>query len=102
MEQLIEDSGLLDAQELGKYWAAIQDDTVVSVISMHVPNDTDFDLFREKVKDCLGVLGKVKQGMLVSSASAGVKFLVRGNHRNRGMNPTPAKIFDVSPHAMWK
>ncbi|TNC86369.1 MAG: hypothetical protein CSH37_04750 [Thalassolituus sp.] len=101
MEQLVEDSGLNDAKELGKYWAAIQNDIVVCIISMTVPNDTDFDLYREKAKDCLGVLGKVKQGMLVSSP-LGIKFIIRGNHRNRGKTPTPAKVIEVSPHVLWR
>lgn len=63
---------------LGKYWAALREDNVIGIISMRVPNDVDFEAFREKAVACLVMLGDVflfasrseTQGMVILEAMA--------------------------------
>ena len=88
-----------DGIEIGRYWGAIKSDIVVGVISMKVPNDVDFDLFREKAVDCLSVLGTVKAGVLISR-KGGAVLSGAPNHANRSKVKKPAKEYPVSSHVI--
>lgn len=82
---------------VGKYWAAIRDEKAVGLISMRVPSDVDFEAYRQKATDCLGMLGEVKSGELVIR-SGGYLFVQRKTHANRSKkNPESrkAKEFQV-------
>jgi hypothetical protein len=77
---------------LGKCWAAMRDENVVGVISMRVPSDIDFDVYRAKATECLELLGEVKSGELVERG--GERYFVRRpTHANRGKKPRKTKEF---------
>lgn len=77
---------------LGKHWAALRGSNVIGVISMRVPNDIDFDDYREKAKACLALLGDIKSGEI--EVRDGKKYFVqRMNHANRGKQPRVPKEY---------
>lgn len=76
----------------GKHWAAIRDSHVIGIISMRVPKDVDFDLYRKKATDCLELLGQVRSGEVVER-EGGRFFVQRPNHANRSKNPKPPREF---------
>lgn len=73
---------------LGKFWAAVKDDKAIAVVSMKVPNDVDFDAYRDKTKDALSLLGDVRSGELFRINGAYV-FVQRLTHSNRSKKDTP-------------
>ena len=99
-----EDSGLKafsieNSVHLGKAWAALRDDVVISVVSMLVPNDVDFEDFRIKSIAALEVLGTTKAGDLYSFEKD-TYFVARPHkHQNRNKNKerVPIKPLKLSP-----
>lgn len=83
---------------LGKYWAALKDGQVISMISMRVPNDADFDDYRQKAIDCLSVVGQVKSGEVVETAEGEKYFLQRLTHENRGKEPRENKKYLINEY----
>ena len=79
---------------LGKCWAALRDDNVVGIISMRVPKDVDFDVYRQKATECLELLGQVKSGELVERGGERY-FVQRLTHVNRGKKPRQAKEYRI-------
>ena len=79
---------------VGKAWAAIKDGQVITTISMRVPNWVDFDLYREKAKECLELVGEVKAGEVVPKDGQLV-FIQRLNHRNRGKRERQPQEFTI-------
>lgn len=77
---------------LGKCWAALREDNVVGVISMRVPSDVDFDMYRKKATECLELLGQVKPGEMIEREGERY-FVQRQTHANRGKKPRPAKEY---------
>lgn len=89
-----------DAMKVGNYWAAIRNDEVIAVISMRIPNELDFDSYREKARECLAVLSEdIKTGEVIQSGDKRV-FVVRPNHPNRSKSKTPKKpkIYKMASH----
>jgi hypothetical protein len=84
-------------KKLGKYWAAINKDTVIGVISMRVPKDVDFDAYREKAIGCLSMLGDVKSGELIEREGKKY-FQQRLTHQNRGKSPRQPKEYLMYGH----
>lgn len=78
---------------LGKYWVALKDNQVMGMISMRVPNDIDFDDYREKAIDCLGLLGDVKSGEVIETSEKEKYFLQRLTHANRSKKPRENKKY---------
>lgn len=74
----------------GQCWAAIRNNNVVQYISMRVPDDVDFDVFRESATQCLSHLGDVKAGELIRR-EGDLYFVQRKNHKNRSKKPEAAK-----------
>jgi hypothetical protein len=81
---------------VGKYWAAVSGDMVINLISMRVPNSVDFDTYRNKAVDCLGMLGDVKTGEVVLRDGKHV-FVQRKNHyaRSKQGSAKPAKEYAI-------
>ena len=77
---------------LGKCWAALRNDQVVGIISMRVPKDVAFDVYRQKATECLELLGQVKSGELVERKGERY-FVQRLNHANRSKKPRQAKEY---------
>ena len=77
---------------LGKCWAALRQDTVICTISMRVPTDVDFDVFREKANQCLALLGDVRSGEMIERE--GERYFVRRpTHANRSKTPRKPQEF---------
>jgi len=71
------------AVHLGKCWAALRGEIVILTISMRVPTDVDFDIFRSKAINALEVLGDVKAGDLYEKEND-LFFMPRPHkHQNR-------------------
>ena len=88
-----EETKILDeATHLGKYWAALRDDCVVSFVSMRVPNDVDFEDFGGKAKSMLEALGTFRAGEMYQLGMDRY-FLPRlHSHQNRSKkNPKVVK-----------
>lgn len=81
---------------VGKYWAAVSGDMVINLISMRVPNSVDFDAYRAKAVECLGLLGDVKTGEVVVREGKHI-FVQRKNHQNRSKQGStkPAKEYAI-------
>ena len=79
---------------LGKCWAALRNDNVVGIISMRVPKDVDFDVYRQKATECLELLGEVKSGELVERNGERY-FVQRLNHAKRSKKPRQAKEYRI-------
>ena len=74
---------LKNATDLGKCWAALRGNEVIFTVSMRVPRDVDFEVFRSKSIDMLELLGKVQTGNLYELEKEEY-FLPRlGSHQNR-------------------
>lgn len=80
---------------LGKCWAALRNDNVAGVISMRIPRDVDFDIYRQKAKECLELLGRVKAGDMIERDGKRY-FIPRLTHANRGKKTREVKEFLVS------
>lgn len=81
---------------VGKYWAAVSGDLVINLISMRVPSSVDFDQYRNKAVECLGLLGEVKTGEVVVRNGKPV-FVQRKNHQNRSKQGSakPSKEYAI-------
>lgn len=93
----------MDAEKefnLGKCWAALNNNKVIGTISMQVPNSVDFEAFRTRAITCLELLGEVRTGELVERGGERY-FVQRSNHARRSKTPKPAKEFLIfhSSHA---
>ena len=80
---------------LGKFWVALKNEKVIGFMSMKVPADANFDLFRNRAKACLSVLGEVKAGELIKRDEQ-VIFLKRLTHVNRGKKKRTPQEFKLS------
>jgi hypothetical protein len=80
---------------MGKFWAAIQDERVVSLISMSCPKSEDFDCHRNKCIEKLQALGSVKSGELIKRNNNRY-FVQRLTHANRGKKPRQVKEYMIS------
>ena len=80
------------AVSLGKCWAALREANVVGIISMRVPSDVDFDIYRKKATETLELLGQVKSGEMIEREGERY-FVLRPTHANRGKKPRQAKEF---------
>lgn len=78
----------------GKAWAAVRDEQVAAVISMRIPNDCDFDLYRKKAMEALEVVGTVKSGEVVLKEDHHY-FVQRLNHQNRSKKPREPKVYKL-------
>jgi len=71
----------------GKWWAAIKDDKVLSIIPMSIPYkvEFDFDKYRASAIEALKVIGTVRSGEMVE---IGGKWFFKPSlpHRNRSKN----------------
>ena len=79
---------------LGRCWAALRNDNVVGIISMRVPKDVDFDVYRQKATECLELLGQVISGELIERNGERY-FVQRLTHANRGKKPRQAKEYRI-------
>jgi len=77
-----------NAKNLGMHWGAIRDGKVILVIPMQVPNDVDFETFRERSIAALELLGEVKAGEVFDDYGDRC-FVPRRNHANRSKAPRP-------------
>lgn len=77
-----------NAKSLGMHWAAIRNGKVILVIPMQVPNDVDFEAFRERAIAALELLGEVKAGEVFDDYGDRC-FVPRRNHANRSKAPRP-------------
>lgn len=77
---------------LGKCWVALREDNVVGLISMRVPSDVDFDVYRKKATECLELLGQVKSGEMIEREGERY-FVQRQTHANRSKKPRQAKEY---------
>lgn len=83
---------LQGAQHVGKCWAATRGQNVIGTISMRVPDDVDFDVYREKAMELLKLLGDVKAGDIYEIGSDQY-FIARPNkHQNRNKNKPKTEI----------
>jgi hypothetical protein len=78
----------------GKAWAAIRKERVVSLISMSIPADCDFESFRSKAVEALAILGEVKSGEVVVEGGK-FQFVQRLNHSNRSKKPREPKVYEI-------
>lgn len=84
-----------NAKNLGMHWAAIRNSKVVLVISMQVPNDVDFESYRERAIAALELLGEVKAGEVFDDYGDRC-FVPRRNHANRSKKtPRPKKALPI-------
>lgn len=83
---------------LGKCWAAIRGAKVVGTISMSAPNDINFDEYRSKAVDTLGLLGEVKSGEMIEREGHRY-FVPRISHPKLRKKPVKAKEYPIThPH----
>jgi hypothetical protein len=74
---------LSNSQHLEKCWVAVRDNNIIMKISMRVPKDVDFELFRQRALLTLKTLGDVKTGDIYRYNNE-IYFLARPNkHENR-------------------
>lgn len=78
----------------GKAWAAVKGGKVISLIPMRIPNDCDFELYREHATEALKVVGDVKTGEVVE-VEGNLVFIQRLNHPNRGKKPREPKTYSI-------
>lgn len=71
------------AAHLGKYWAALRGDKVISTISMRIPNNVDFKTFRIKAIAALEMLGDVRAGDLFEKGDEQYFMPRPHKHQNR-------------------
>lgn len=80
---------------LGKCWAAIDDERVAAVLPMTPPvKEVDFAEFRERANSYLALFGTVRSGELILREGKRI-FVQRLNHANRGKKPRSPKEFIV-------
>lgn len=77
---------------LGKFWAAIQEENVVGLISMRGPKNEDFDAYRNRCIEKLQLLGPVKSGELIKRNNHRY-FVQRLTHASRGKKPRQVKEY---------
>lgn len=78
----------------GRYWAAINNNEVVSLVAMNNPLNGNFEEYREKAIAFLTLLGTPKAGVI--EVREGKRFfLQRLTHVNRGKYPRQPKVFPV-------
>ena len=80
---------------MGKFWAAIQDERVVGIVSMSCPKSEDFDCHRNKCIEKLQSLGLVKSGELIKR-NKDRYFVQRLTHAGRGKHPRQVKEYMIS------
>lgn len=79
---------------LGKYWAAFNHDHVVRLIKMRVPDNIDFDEFREKSLALLELFGHISSGHVVQRKGKHI-FMKRLTHQNRTKKERKLKEFII-------
>lgn len=87
-----------DAVHICKCWAAIRNNNVVSIISMKVPSDVDFENFRKKAIETLSFLGDVKTGDLYEND--GFEFFLPRPHKHQNRNKK--KKTEIKPIKLYK
>ncbi|EAT10872.1 hypothetical protein HF888_16420 (plasmid) [Bermanella marisrubri] len=91
--------GGLNAINLGRHWAAIDGgEQVVALISMNVPNRIKgdrYDLYAQKAREALSVIGEVKSGEVVFDEENGYVFRQNLNHKNRSKKPREPKVYSL-------
>lgn len=87
------------ATHLGKCWAALRGETVVSTISMRVPNDVDFESFRVKAIAALEVLGDVRAGDLYEVSDD--QYFMPRPHKHQNRSKKKPKV-EIKPLKVFK
>lgn len=88
-----------NAVHLGKCWAALRGNNVISTISMRVPSDVDFESFRIKVISALELLGDVRAGDLYEKGDE--QFFMPRPHKHQNRNKKKPKV-EIKPLKLFK
>ena len=83
-----------NAKNLGMHWAAIRDSLVIAVIPMRVPDNVDFEAYRQSAIATLELLGEVRAGEVFDDYGERC-FVSRRNHANRSKAPQPANPLPI-------
>lgn len=93
------DPELKDATHLGKCWAALRGNNVISTISMRVPNDVDFETFRGKAIAALEMLGDVRAGDLFEKGDE--QYFMPRPHKHQNRSKKKPKV-EIKPLRLFK
>lgn len=94
-----QDPVLENAVHLGKCWAALRGNNVISTISMRVPNDVDFESFRVKAIAALELLGEVRAGDLYEKGDE--QFFMPRPHKHQNRSKKKPKV-EIKPLRLFK
>jgi len=90
---------LNESNSLGQCWAAVRKDKVVLTISMKVPKDVDFEVFRVKAIETLSLLGDVKAGELF--VYEGQEYFMSRPHKHQNRSKKKPKA-ELKPLKVFK
>lgn len=79
---------------VGKFWAAVRGERVVAMLTLRVPQDVDFDKYRESSRKALELVGEVVSGEVQLTPEGKAVFVKRLPHKNRpGQTAREPKIY---------
>jgi hypothetical protein len=91
---------LLDGTvHLGKCWAALRGEIVISTFSMRVPNDVDFEAFRVKAISALEMLGDVRTGDLYEKGDE--QYFMPRPHKHQNRSKKKPKV-EIKPLRLFR